>query len=311
MGKADKEWQIWVEKWRQQMTLERGLSKNTIEAYIHNIEDFAQWLLSSSHSCPPKEVSHEDVEGFMVVLYERHAAPSTQARTLSALRTFFGFLRMTGEMTTTPTDLILTPKCGRPLPDVLTTEEIDAIISAIDLSTVAGYRDRAIVEMLYSCGLRVSELTSLRTKDIIKEEGFLRVMGKGRKERLVPMSPAAETQLELYTSRRGELTTPLSEDYIFLNQRGGKALSRMAVFTIVERAAKLAGITKTISPHTLRHSFASHLLEGGADIRQVQELLGHASITTTEIYTHINTQHLHSIIDSLPTPIIGQTVEHK
>ncbi len=302
MNNEQKEWQKWIELWSRDMTFRRGLSQNTIEAYIHNLTDFSLWLHSSPHPCSPQEVTKEDVEGYMTAVYERHTTATTQARTLSALKTFFGFLNTRVDLLSSPTDLVTAPKCGRSLPDTLSTEEIDAMLSSIDLSSVAGYRDRAILEMLYSCGLRVSELISLHTKDIIKKDGFIKVMGKGRKERLVPLSPAAITQLDLYLSQRWELVTELSEDYIFLNQRGGKALSRMAVFSIVERAARMAGITKNISPHTLRHSFASHLLEGGADIRQVQELLGHASISTTEIYTHINTHHLHKIIDALPLP---------
>ncbi len=301
MSSAEKEWQKKIEDWRRQMALERGLSPNTVESYTHNIGDFSEWLLSTRKNTLPQDVSREDVEGYLVVLYERRTAPTTQARTLSALRTFFKFLSSEGAITSSPTDFILSPKCNRALPDALSTEEIDAMLATIDLSTPAGYRDSAIVEMLYSCGLRVSELLGLRLKDVIFEEGIVRVTGKGRKMRLVPISHEAEERLLLYYKVRHTLVTEYSEDYIFLNQRGGKVLSRMAVFSIVERCAKLAGINKNISPHTLRHSFASHLLEGGADIRQVQELLGHANITTTEIYTHINTRHLHNIISSLPS----------
>ena len=301
MTLAAKEWEKRIEGWRRQMALERGLSSNTIEAYIHNLTDFSQWLLSQSDTKTPSNTSREDIEGYLVVLYERRTAPTTQSRALSALRTFFGYLNSEGLITTPPTDFILSPKCGRHLPDTLSTEEIDAMIATIDLATPSGYRDRAIVEMLYSCGLRVSELISLRMGDVILEDGVVRVMGKGRKQRLVPISHEAEQQLLLYYKVRPQLATDLSEDYIFLNQRGGMALSRMAVFTIVERCARHAGINKTISPHTLRHSFASHLLEGGADIRQVQELLGHANIATTEIYTHVTPKRLHSIIDALPT----------
>lgn len=301
MNNAEKEWQQWSKKWLRQMALERGLSGNTTYAYTHNLHDFSRWLLSSASPKSPYEVLRQDVEGYMLSLYERHTASTTQARTLSALKSFYEFLRSEGVIESSPTDFIAAPKCGRRLPDTLSTEEIDAMLSTIDLSTPSGHRDRAILEMLYSCGLRVSELTSLRRGDISFEEGIVRVTGKGRKSRLVPMSREAERQLRLYFQVRPQFVTPLSDDHIFINQRGGKALSRMAVFTIVERAAQNAGIQKNISPHTLRHSFASHLLEGGADIRQVQELLGHQSIATTEIYTHINTRHLHSIIDSLPT----------
>ena len=301
MSGVEKEWQKWSERWERQMTLERGLAANTTDAYTHNLRDFVEYLLSAVHPKSPSEVCREDVEGYLVALYERRTTPTTQARALSALRSFFRFLVSENIVESAPTNFITTPKCGRALPDTLSTEEIDAMLSTIDTSTIAGRRDSAILEMLYSCGLRVSELLSLRMNDLSLKEGIVRVVGKGGKMRLVPLSHEAERQLSLYFEVRPQFVTELSDNHIFLNQRGGKALSRMAVFNIVERAAAMAGITKNISPHTLRHSFASHLLEGGADIRQVQELLGHSNITTTEIYTHINTRHLHSVINSLPT----------
>ncbi|MBQ8272258.1 MAG: tyrosine recombinase [Tidjanibacter sp.] len=297
-----KEWERLIEQWVRTMALERGLSRNTIDAYTHNVRDFADWLLHSVAPMSPSEVRREDIEGYMVTLYERRTTPTTQARTLCALRSFFKHLITERIISSSPTEHISAPKSGRSLPDTLSTEEIDAMLATIDTSTTAGKRDSAILEMLYSCGLRVSELTSLHTSDISLEEGFVRVVGKGRKMRLVPMSPEAISRLVAYYAVRHELVTELSADHIFINQRGGKALSRMAVFNVVERAARFAGIKKSISPHTLRHSFASHLLEGGADIRQVQELLGHSNIMTTEIYTHINTHQLHKIIDALPTP---------
>lgn len=296
-----KAWEKEIGLWGQQMRLERGLSPRTVEAYTHNLCDFALWMEEHQRSTPPSEVAKHHIESFMVTLYERGTTPTTQARTLSALRTFFGHLLQKRAIDTLPTEGVLSPKCGRSLPDTLTIEEIDAMLATIDLSTPAGHRDHAELEMLYSCGLRVSELVGLRMGDIFWEEGIVRVMGKGSKQRLVPISKEAMRCLRLWLQWRPLLTTPLSEDFLFINQRGGKAISRMAVFSTVERAARDAGITKRISPHTLRHSFATHLLEGGADIRQVQELLGHENITTTEIYTHLNAQHLAEVISALPT----------
>jgi len=299
MQAAHKQWQKLILQWGREMRLERGLSQNTIAAYTHNADDFATWCI---HLCPPKTptaVCKEDVEGFLLELYERGTPPTTQARTLCALRSFSSHWVEHELLDNSPTEGIHPPKAERPLPDTLTIEEIDAMLSTIDLSEPSGHRDRAIVELLYSSGLRASELTSLRLSDLKWDDGILSVKGKGSKWRLVPMSGEAMRQLRLYLSCRAQFTTSDSQDSLFLNQRGG-TLSRMSVYTIVSRAAERAGITKSVSPHTLRHSFATHLLEGGADIRQVQELLGHENITTTEIYTHLNTSHLHNIIDSLP-----------
>lgn len=301
MTNREKVWEKEIARWGQQMRLERGLSPHTIEAYTHNLHDFSLWIEESHRTPLPNEVQREDIESYMVALYERGTAPTTQSRALSALRTFFGFLVEKGSIDSPPTEGVISPKCGRPLPDVLTIDEIDAMLATIDLSTPSGHRDRAELEMLYSCGLRVSELTHLRLGDIFWEDGYVRVMGKRSKQRLVPISDEAMRCLRLWLQWRPLLATTLSEDYLFINQRGGKALSRMAVFSTVERAARQAGINKNISPHTLRHSFATHLLEGGADIRQVQELLGHENIATTEIYTHLNSQHLSEVIGALPT----------
>lgn len=299
MSAVEREWEKIVRSWGRQMRLERGLSPHTVEAYTHNVSDFAAHILHSSHPKSPSEVTKEDIEEFLVVLYERRTSTATQSRTLCALRTFFKFLLLKGVITDLPTAHISSPKSSRLLPDTLTIGEIDAMIQSIDPSTPAGHRDRAIVEMLYSCGLRASELTSLRLGDIKWKDGFVSIVGKGNKQRYVPISREAIRQLRLYLECRATMTTAASGDTIFLNQRGG-GLSRMSVFNIVTRAARDAGITKSISPHTLRHSFATHLLEGGADIRQVQELLGHEDITTTEIYTHITSRHLHEVISSLP-----------
>lgn len=296
-----KAWEKEIGLWGQHLRLERGLSPHTIEAYTHDLTSFGEWLLGANSHATPCEVTRNHVEGFMVELYERGTTPTTQARTLSALRTFFSYMVEKGAIENPPTEFIIAPKTGRSLPDTLSLGEIDAMLATIDLSTPAGHRDRAALELLYSCGLRVSELTGLRLGDIFWKDGFVRVMGKGSKQRLVPISSEALRQLRLWLQVRPTLATDLSGDSLFINQRGGKAISRMAIFSMVERAARNAGIQKSISPHTLRHSFATHLLEGGADIRQVQELLGHESITTTEIYTHLNVQHLADVMESLPT----------
>lgn len=296
-----KKWEELIDSWARHMTLERNLSHNTVEAYTHNVWDFASTLLSSSEPHSPTEVTKEDVDSFMVTLYERRTTPTTQARNLSALRSFFSYLKRESLIESNPTDRIHAPKTGRHLPDTLTLEEIDRMIASIDVSEPAGHRDRAIIELLYSCGLRVSELLSLRHNDIFASEGFIRVIGKGDKQRLVPISDEALKQLKLYYKSRSVIWKSKSRNQIFLNLRGG-VLTRMSVYTIVERAARSAGISKHISPHTLRHSFASHLLEGGADIRQVQEMLGHEDIITTEIYTHLDNRHLSLTVESLPLP---------
>lgn len=296
MSKQPSVWEKIIGSWGRHLRLERGLSPRTVEAYTANLTDFALHLPPKTE---PSQVTKSDIEAYMVTLYERRTAPTTQARTLSALKAFFRYLVAKGDMDTSPTEQIASPKCGRPLPDTLSTAEIDAMIAAIDPSSPSGHRDRAIIEVLYSCGLRVSELTGLRLGDIHFKEGIVSIVGKGNKQRLVPISSEAKRQLRLYLECRTQMLSTSSEDFVFLNQRGGQ-LSRMSVFNIVTDSAQRAGITKKISPHTLRHSFATHLLEGGADIRQVQELLGHEDITTTEIYTHVSERHLQEVISSLP-----------
>lgn len=300
MRNEKQEWEKTIESWGRHLRLERGLSVNTASAYTANLTAFASHLCDTPEGSKlPSEVTKADIEKYMIVLYERHTTPTTQARNLSALRSFFRFLLFKGLITESPTAKVASPKTGRALPDTLSTREIDSIIAAIDPSSKSGHRDRAIVEMLYSCGMRASELTALRLGDIFWKEGIVRVIGKGNKQRLVPFSKEARKQLGLYLECRPQIATEAGSDTLFLNLRGGK-ISRMSVFNIVTDSARRAGITKSISPHTLRHSFATHLLEGGADIRQVQELLGHEDITTTEIYTHISKRHLSQVIESLP-----------
>ncbi len=281
-------WQrISREYWRH-LKLERSLSDNTCTSYLRDVEHFTKYICTTfdiSHKC----VERHHVESYMAQLTELGLMPSSAARRLSSLKSLFEYLAEQGEITKAPTALVEPPKISRHLPDMLTVEEIDMMIGSIACDTNKGLRDRAIVELLYSCGLRVSELTSIMLSDLFLDEDYIRIIGKGSKQRIVPISPLAKRRIEEYT----EIRTPKDEmeDHLFLNNRGG-GLSRIMVFNIVKRAAKDASIISTVSPHTLRHSFATHLLEGGASIREVQELLGHESITTTEIYTHISRAHL-------------------
>ena len=298
MRGVEQEWQRAIGDWGRSMRLERNLSPRTVESYTLDAKAFVAHLLEEHNPPSPSELNRNHIEGYLTVLYDRRAAKTSQARALCALRSLCRHLVEKGVLDAMPTAGVLSPKPSRSLPDTLSLEEIDAMLATIDLSDPAGHRNRAIIEMLYSCGLRVSELTGLRLGDIFWDDEVVKVTGKGNKQRFVPISPEALLQLRLYLECRPHFATTDS-DTLFLNNRGG-SLSRMSVLTFVKRAAADAGISKQISPHTLRHSFATHLLEGGADIRQVQELLGHENITTTEIYTHLDTRHLASIIDALP-----------
>lgn len=288
-------WRKTIDRYRTYIRLERHYSPNTVASYVRDVEEFAHYVLHH-FDLPPQEVERTIVERFMATLYDRGREKSSQARSLSGIKSFYNFLVAEGDVDVVPTEFVEAPKFGRHLPDCLTTEDIDRIIAAIDCSTVKGLRDSAMLETLYSCGLRVSELTSLRLSDLFFGEGYIRVIGKGDKQRLVPVSDTARERIQLYLDeRRGEAT---SEDILFLNNRG-KRLTRVMIFTIIRQAALRAGVDKQISPHTFRHSFATHLLTGGASIRQVQEMLGHENISTTEIYTHLDDERLRSTIEKL------------
>lgn len=293
MAEYSKKWTETAKRYRTYIRLEKRLSANTVESYMHDLEKFAHFILRT-FDVPPAGVDRPMIERFMAWLYDRGCEPASQARMLSGVRSFFRFLLVTDRIDESPADFIETPKFGRHLPDVLTVGEIDAIMAAIDTSTVKGRRDNAMVEVLYSCGLRVSELTALRLGDLFFGEGYIRVTGKGDKQRLVPMSRPAREKIQRYLDdvrdRRGV------EQAVFLSNRG-RALTRVMVFTVIKQAVAAAGIDKSVSPHTFRHSFATHLLEGGASIRQVQELLGHESILTTEIYTHLDSEHLRDTVE--------------
>ena len=288
-----KKWNEISRSYRKHLLLEKHLADNSIESYMSDLAKFAHFILRM-YDLPPKEVATEHIQKYMIRLYEQGREKSSQARALSSIKSFYNFLLLEGKLDASPAELIEAPKSSRPLPDTLTTEEIDRIIGSIDDSTTKGLRDRAILEVLYSCGLRVSELCDLRMGDLFFGEGHIRVIGKGDKQRLVPISGLARDRIQLYQEKRREIKS--TSDILFLNNRG-KRLTRIMIFTIIKQATQRAGIDKKVSPHTFRHSFATHLLEGGAGIRQVQELLGHESILTTEIYTHLDTGHLRQTLE--------------
>jgi len=277
--------------YRDYMRLEKNMTANTVEAYTDDVGKLLRYL--QGEGLPPETVTLDNLENFAAGLHDIGITPRSQARIISGVRSFYKFLLMDGRIDTLPTELLPSPKIGDHLPEVLTVEEIDNIISCIDLSEKEGQRNRAIIEMLYSCGLRVSELCNLLISDIWREEGFVKVLGKGRKERFVPISGRALKELSLWEECRCHINIrPGNGDYMFVSFRRGRKLSRITVFHIVKVLAENAGITKEISPHTFRHSFATHLLEGGANLRAIQEMLGHESIATTEIYTHLDNRRL-------------------
>lgn len=293
MADNTKKWMEISRSYRIHLRLEKHLSDNTVDSYMRDLAAFAHFILRM-YDLPPVKVEPEMISKYMVRLYDIGREKSSQARALSSIKSFYNYLLLEGKLEASPAELIEAPKASRPLPDTLSTEEIDLIINSIDDSTVKGLRDRAIMEVLYSCGLRVSELCDLRMSDLFFGEGYIRVTGKGDKQRLIPISGVARERISLYKDKRPRIHS--GEDTLFLNNRG-KRLTRVMIFTILRQACQRAGITKKISPHTLRHSFATHLLEGGASIRQVQELLGHESILTTEIYTHLDTGHLRQTLE--------------
>lgn len=286
-------WQIAQRGFRNYLRLEKSLAANSLEAYLADVQKLERYAESALGGKSPLNITADDVRGLLVTLHDVGIASTSQARIISGLKSFYGYLLLEKEIKVDPMELIDTPRVGRYLPDVLSVEEMDTVLSAIDLSKPEGTRNRAMLELLYSCGLRVSELIDVRISCYHEQEGFLRVIGKGNKERLVPMGGAALRWVQHYReqTRSHQQVKPGQEDYLFLNRRGSR-LSRMMVFNIIRDQVLKLGITKHVSPHTFRHSFATHLVEAGADLRAVQEMLGHASITTTEIYTHLDRQRL-------------------
>ncbi len=273
------------------LTLEKGMSANTAQAYSDDVDKLVRYFADAGVGI--EHATTDDLERFVCTLQDVGIQPRSQARIISGVKGFYKFLRMEGYMDNDPTELLLTPKIGRHLPEVLTVEEIDRMIDCIDMSKAEGQRNRAIIETLYGCGLRVSELVTLQLSQLFIEEGYVVIQGKGNKQRLVPISPVAIEQITLYLeqTRSHQVAKRGSEDILFLNRRGAM-LTRQMIFHIVKQLCEMAGIRKVISPHTLRHSFATHLLEGGANLRAIQQMLGHESITTTEIYVHIDRTRL-------------------
>lgn len=272
------------------LKLERGLSPNSIEAYVRDVDKLRRFADDLGKSV--LDITYDDLQQFVAQLRDIGIHPRSQARIISGIKSFYHYLVLENYLDADPTEFLESPKIGMRLPEVLSVDEINAILASIDLSKPEGHRNRAMLEVLYSCGLRVSELVNLRYSDVYPKEQFIRVWGKGSKQRLVPISETALHEIKLYLTDREAITPkPGFEDYLFLNRRGA-ALTRVMVFTIVKQQAALAGIHKTVSPHTFRHSFATHLLEGGANLRAIQAMLGHEKITTTEIYTHIDRESL-------------------
>ncbi len=289
------EWEALKIEYNRFLEFERGLSRNTITAYL---QDIHKWqIYCENEKIDLKETTLKEIQSFLEWLSEFGISEYTQARIISGLKSFFGFLQIEYEWANNPTELIELPRLNRSLPNVLHIEEINQLIEAIDLSTPEGVRNKAIIETLYGCGLRVSELTNLKLSHLHLDIEFIKVEGKGNKERLIPIGKQAIKHLNIYIKEvRNHLSIKAgNEDIVFLSRRGS-ALSRVMVFIIIKDLAKKIGLQKKISPHTFRHSFASHLVEGGADLRAVQDMLGHESITTTEIYTHIDTDYLQSVI---------------
>lgn len=275
-----------IGKYRRYMKLERNYSENTLDAYMSDLQKLLDYV--GSEGLHVLDVKLDDLRNFVAALVDIGISARSQSRILSGVRTFYTFLILDGYIEDDPTELLEWPKIGEHLPEVLSVEEVDRLEQACDLSKWEGQRNRTIIEVLFSCGLRVSELINLRLSDLFLDEKFIRVMGKGKKERLVPISESAVKELQYWFMDRNLMKIkPSEEDFVFLNRRGGH-LTRMMIFTIVRRLAEAAGIEKTISPHTLRHSFATALLEGGANLRAIQDMLGHERISTTQIYTHID-----------------------
>jgi len=284
----------WKQSYRNFETylrLEKSLSENSIEAYLNDVFKLEKYFAESGDDVSPVNVTYSDLKAFLAWYGSNNVNTRTQSRVLSGVRAFFRFLLIEGEIEENPASLIESPKIGLKLPEVLSVVEIDRIISEIDLSKPEGHRNKAIIETLYGCGLRVSELVNLRLTDIHYSEEFVVVTGKGNKQRLVPVSNKALKEIDIYKQDRNRLPVIKDQNILFLNRRGSR-LTRAMIFTIIKDLAARAGIRKNISPHTFRHSFATHMIEAGADLRAVQEMLGHESILTTEIYTHIDRSFL-------------------
>lgn len=284
-----------IQLYKNYIKLERSLSPKTVEAYLHDVEKLSEFLGDRKKL---EEVELSDLQSFLATLYDENMSARSQARIISGLKSFYKFMLYERRIAHDPTELLDAPKIGRHLPEVLSLPEIEAILNGIDLSKPEGHRNKAIIEVMYGCGLRVSEVVNLRISNLHFRENYVRIIGKGDKERLVPIGHTAQNAILLYVegARQHLKIKKGEEDFVFLNRRGSR-LSREMIFMMIKEMAAAAGIRKTISPHTFRHSFATHLVEGGADLRAVQEMLGHESITTTEIYTHLDREYVKNIIE--------------
>ena len=302
MAQNSEKWNKTIQAYKTYIRLEKNLSDNSVEAYIRDITVFENFVLRM-YDVPPTAVEEYMIERYLVHLLEKRHKKSSQARELSGIKSFFNYLLLIDKIESSPAEFISAPKSSRTLPDILSIDEVERIISSVDTSTDKGLRDKAMLELMYSCGLRVTELISLKLSDLFFGEGYIRVLGKGSKQRLVPIGRVAQEYVMRYLDVRKEensssKTKTKGEQTLFLsNRRTG--LTRVMVFNIIRQATELAGITKNVSPHTFRHSFATHLLAGGANIRQVQDMLGHENITTTEIYTHLDPDHLRDTIEKI------------
>jgi integrase/recombinase XerD len=290
-------WNAYIKGFKSFLQLEKSLSENSVEAYLHDVEKLQQYLLYSKQDQSMEQIDLTMLQGFLKWIHELGMTPTSQARIISGLKSYFKYLVLEDVIKKNPTELLEAPKTSRKLPDTLSIEELELLFNAIDLSQAEGTRNKAILETMYSCGLRVSELTELKISNIYTDVEFIRVIGKGNKERLIPIGESAIKHIQFYKEGYRNHIAPKKncEDVLFLNRRGGK-LSRVMIFYIIKDLTAKAGLKKNIHPHTLRHSFATHLVEGGADLRAVQEMLGHESIATTEIYTHLDREFLRDTI---------------
>ncbi len=290
-------WSEYLDSYKSYLQLEKSLSINTVDAYLKDIKKFTDYLKDNGFSKKPGDVTQEKIREFIDYINELGMSASSQARALSGIKSFFKYLLIQDEIERDPSSMIETPKIGRKLPVVLTPDEVDALVLAVDLKSETGYRNRAILEVLYGCGIRVTELVNLKLTDVHFDEGFIKVQGKGNKERLIPLGQKAKDTINAYLENY-RVTLKIdkkSENVLFLNRRG-KQMTRVMIFTIIKDLAVKIDLQKNISPHTFRHSFATHLMEGGADLRAIQDMLGHESITTTEVYTHLDKEFLKDTI---------------
>ncbi len=292
-----KTWEEFLKDFEFYIKVERNLSENTAKAYVSDLIKFVQFLELQNNKLLPHQIKSKNLIYFINYLAEFGLSEKSQSRIISSLKSFFKYLLVEGVIVDNPSDILEMPRIGRKIPVVLSVDEIELLLKTIDVSTSLGHRNRAIIEVLYGCGLRVSELINLKISNIFFKEEFIRVIGKGDKQRLIPLGRSAHKEIDNYIKSFRTHIEPCKGhgDFLFLNRRG-KQLTRVMIFTIVKNVCSLAGIEKNISPHTFRHSFATHLIEGGADLRVVQEMLGHESITTTEIYTHIDREYLREVI---------------